>query len=132
MITVLRQADENDLSFIFSSWLKSYRNQQKFVSSEIYFEGQHKLIELILRESHCIVICPVDDPDSIIGYVVYKDNAMHWIYVKSVFRNLGMARKLLTVFENGEPTSYSHFSAAVHFLLSDDCIFNPYSYLENT
>jgi hypothetical protein len=126
---ILREANENDVSFIFSSWLKSYRNTQKYVNSDVYFKGQHDLIELILRTSNVVVICTEDDEESIIGYVVYRGNTLHYIYVKSVFRNLGMARQLLSVFDSGKPRQFSHFTPAIYFLFSD-AIYNPYAYLE--
>lgn len=130
MKILLRQADESDLSFIYSSWLKSYKNTQKHVDTDIYFKGQHKLIEKILNVSNVIIVCPEDDTETIIGYIVYRDDKLHWIYVKSVYRNLGMARILLTVFENGKPQCYSHYSPAVHFLFNDS-VYDPYSYLED-
>lgn len=130
MKILLRQANEGDLSFIYSSWLKSYRGIQKHVDSDVYFKGQHKLIETILSISNVIVVCPEDDTETIIGYVVYRGDKLHWIYVKSVYRNLGMARTMLTCFEDGKPQSYSHYSPAVHFLFNDS-VYNPYSYLED-
>jgi hypothetical protein len=130
MKVVLRQATADDTSFIYSSWLKSYRNTQKHVNSETYFKGQHDLITLLLNNSSVIVICPEDDPESIVGYMVYSDDVLHWIYVKSVFRNLGMAKTLMSVFPNGEPKQFSHFTPAVYFLLKESCTFNPYAHLE--
>lgn len=130
MKTIMREANENDLSFIFSSWLKSYRNTQKHVDSGVYFSGQHKLIELILQKSHAVIICPEDDQETILGYMVYSGNTLHWIYVKSVFRNLGMAKTLLTLIPFVQ--QYSHFTAAVYFLFPDKTVqFNPYAHLEN-
>jgi hypothetical protein len=125
----IRSMEESDVNFIFSSWLKSYRNTQKYVDSTIYFEGQHKLIEHILGNSDVYIAALDEDPDTIIGYAVVSGETLHWCYIKSTYRNLGFARIILDVaFKGEEPKFYSHFMPSVYFLCKN-AKFNPYAYL---
>jgi hypothetical protein len=128
----LRSMTDQDIPFIFSSWLKSYKNTQSHVDSDIYYKGQHKLIELILSNSSVLIASLDDDPETILGYTVFSVDTLHWIYVKSTYRNMGFATTMLNIaFQNKSPTYYSHFTPATYFLFKDKVRFNPYSYLEN-
>lgn len=98
-----RYAEKSDLSFIFSSWLKSFRGSPLAASVEnaAYFDGHHRLIEGVLR--HARVLCAVssEDPSQIYGWVCYEiPNAptppvVHYVYVKHSFRGFGIAKRLL-------------------------------------
>lgn len=129
----LRAASEEDINFIFSSWLKSYRQSDatKPFSDEIYFEGQRKLITQILMHSKAIMAVSVDDPSHIYGWVCFEPHSpfpvLHYVYVKHVYRTFGVGRMLL-----GEmlvsPVVYSH-DDSFKSRLPQGSYFNPYKTL---
>jgi ribosomal protein S18 acetylase RimI-like enzyme len=131
MSVIIRSMTEADIPFIFSSWLKSYKNSQPHVDSDIYYQGQHKLIECILQGNNVLISSPEEDQDTIIGYIVYSADCLHWLYVKSTYRNMGFARSMIDVaFQSKTPTYYSHFTPSVYFLFPNKTTrFNPYAYL---
>lgn len=97
----IRDAEEKDFPFIFNSWLRSYKTYQdvKSVPDEMYYKGQHKVIEDTLLVSNISIAYHVDDPDHILGYIVYEyeeptTSIIHWVFVKKPFREHGIARKL--------------------------------------
>lgn len=96
----IRDADAGDISFIFSSWLKSFRNglMSKHVDNTIYYQEHHKVIEKILKRSKIKIACSADDIANIVGWVCYEHVdglfVMHYAYVKHVFRNLGVFNEL--------------------------------------
>ncbi len=97
----IREADQSDVSFIFSSWLKSFQlgAMTRFVERTIYFNEQHKLIERLLQSSTVLVACDPDDPGQIYGYLCYEQiegiMCVHYTYTKQPFRALGVAKQLL-------------------------------------
>ena len=99
---MLRVGDKSDTSFIFSSWLKSYRNSAfaRNISNTIYFSEHHDIIENLLACSDVVVACNKNDQSQIYGYIVAsKINdklTVHYIYVKHPFRRMGIGRYLLT------------------------------------
>jgi len=96
-----RPLAEEDRSFIYSSWLKSYRNGTgcRNVDNSIYFFNHHKVVESLLQRAKTIVCCNSDDPKVIYGYVVYEEVegsfVLHYVYVKNIYRKLGLAKKML-------------------------------------
>ena len=129
----LRPAMDGDFNFVYSSWLKSYRQSEatKPFSDEIYFEGQRKLITQILMHSKVVVAVSVDDPSHIYGWVCFEPHSpfpvLHYVYVKHVYRTFGVGRMLLGEMLEG-PVVYSH-DDAFKSRLSQGSYFNPYKSL---
>lgn len=97
----IRDGDVKDEAFIFNSWLRSYKTSQdaKGVPDEMYYKGQHKVIEDTIAVSNTAVSYHAEDPDHILGYIVYEYDEpstciIHWVFVKKPFRENGIARKL--------------------------------------
>lgn len=59
-----------------------------------YSEHKHVVLNLILR-SRIMIACSAEDEDQIFGWVCYEKGLLHYIYVKTTFRNMGIGRRLL-------------------------------------
>jgi len=135
-----RTAGEADLPFIYSSWLKSYRNSNfaKPISNDVYYENHHDIIEDLLASSQVILACNVNDPAQIMGYVVAsKINGIltyHYLYVKHTYRRLGIGKLLFNVFEQpDQPACYTHETATAKKLAPRyNLIYNPYLIVINS
>lgn len=94
---IIRPPVEQDLNFIFNSWLKSYRNSSfaEHIPNDIYFTFQKEVIRLLLERSTIFVAVNPEDSSQVYGYLVFEDNIVHWCYVKFTYRKLGVMRKLL-------------------------------------
>jgi hypothetical protein len=124
---VIRPAVVEDVPFVFSSWLKSYRDSRAVsgISNTIFYANHHKVIERLIQKPYttCLVACAIDDPKQMYGYAVceYKDNiaVLHYCYVKFACRRFGVAKDLLKVLLSGpaiERVFYSHASKATENL----------------
>lgn len=97
----IRDANEEDVPFIFNSWLRSYRNSSfaRTLSNEVYYAGHHRLIERALKRCQVSVVCGLEDSGQIFGYSVTEKVTgvlvVHYIYVKDSYRNMGIANTLL-------------------------------------
>ena len=96
----IREARGNDLAFIYSTWLNSYRSDshhRKTCTKFVFFKEYPKVIDLILARSQVLVACLPDDENVIIGYLVCEtmNNILHYAYTKESFRNLGVAKSLI-------------------------------------
>src|SRR5271165_681887 len=95
----IRLGNKEDLPFIFSTWLKSFRYSSSFakeIDNETYYKFHQQVIERILSRSPSIYIaCDQLHPDTVFGYIVYEGPVLHFAYVKKSFRKLGIARALL-------------------------------------
>jgi hypothetical protein len=87
---------KGDLSFIYNSWLESYKESpDNPIKGEAYYDYHKMLIISILERSYISILCDPTDQDTIFGYAVYefKDDSivLHWIQVKYTFKRLGFA-----------------------------------------
>lgn len=131
----LRPANAEDVSFIFSSWLRSFRGSlfASSIMNEIYFSEHHKTIEKILKHYEVIVACNTEDPSQIYGFICagYTDNILtiHYIYVKHPFRRMGIAKAMLESYEyNHEYVGvYTHQTKIAQKLANKyNLIYHPY------
>lgn len=111
-----RQPTEADLPFIFSSWLKSFRNSNfaKNILNNTYYSEHHRIIEEILKISTVLLACDKSNVENIYGYIVAAklDNmfTIHYVYVKHTYRRMGLAGLLIGAFQLDprEPAYYTH------------------------
>jgi GNAT superfamily N-acetyltransferase len=105
----IRGVADEDVPFIFNSWLKSYRESGPIcsnVSNTIYYDSHHKLIQKILLRSQVFIACDNAFPDQIIGYIVGESIdgvfVLHYVYVKHNFRKKGVGKLLLNSFNHDQ------------------------------
>lgn len=126
----LRPAKEEDLPFVFQTWLRSFRQEMpKRCPSEIFYREHQKLLNRILEGSKTIVACSPNDSDQIFGYVTFEETSpatVHFTYVKKLFSKLGIGTALLLDASKGSKTiHYTHHTPAVNHL-KFELIHNPY------
>lgn len=138
----IREVEEADVPFIFSSWLKSYREAYavRFISNTVYYAQHHAAIERVLRRagSFVLVCCDKDDPSQIFGYAVCEKTTsggvFHWVYCKHPFRGFGIARALeqtAAALMEG-PISYTHCTRAMESISKRrDWVYQPYLFWSN-
>ena len=93
----------NDETFLLDSWLNAYRASPwaGAVPNNKYFDVYGDAIkELLTRGSKVLVACNPDNSSQILGWVCYElsargDKVVHFVYVKDVFRKLGIANSLI-------------------------------------
>ena len=133
----IRPYEAGDVSFIFSSWLKSYRGSPvvRSVPNTIYYAKHHEVIEKILSAAgtEVWVACHEDSPENILGYVVATHGndsvIIHWVYSKQMVRMQGLAKRLIKKAIDGShnPVSYTHYTKMVDILKGDaKASYNPY------
>jgi len=120
------------LPFVIHSWLKSFRNSgfAKHIPAHLYFASHHALIERLLkRGARACAAVFADDPDTLIGWMCTEGTVLHYLYVKHVFRRIGIGTKLLASLPES-PKFYSHLTyAGLGFRAKrlPQALYNPYA-----
>ena len=117
---VIRNGCSTDVSFIFSTWLKSYLfGGHPQPAERIYYSHHHALLEAILQHpsTYLKVACDKKDHDLIFGYVVWTiPDVVQFVYVKPSWRRLGIGNALLA--ETGitprSAITFTHWTKAGH------------------
>lgn len=133
----IRPANLEDIPFIFSSWLKSYRDAPavRSVPNTIYYAQHHKIIEQIFSSKglRVFIACDQEESSQIFSYVVGEVTpdgvTIHFIYSKFPFRNFGIATALekhLTDLNPGQ-VQFSHAGKNHDRLIKNrKYVYNPY------
>lgn len=130
-----RDACQQDVAFIFNSWLKSNRHSAGLfdVPTPVYFAQHHLLIEGLLKNCTTTMACNVDDASQIFGFIVYETvegtPVIHYIYVKEPYRQLGLGRVLTeqAQIDINKPFFTTHRTKVMRILDQKfPVIFNPY------
>ena len=97
----IRPAQADDISFIYSTWLRSYRNDSAIglsVRKSVFFESYRLVLDQILAKAatKVLVACKIDEPNVIYGYLVAEptEKILHYIFVKDAFRRFQIAKTL--------------------------------------
>jgi len=99
----IREATTDDHACIMASWLNTMRQTDTFrqLSNTVYFKHQKDLIIKLLTKYGALIVCVESQPDEIAGWFCgYRDKhtkklIVHFIYVKSLYHKLGLAKALL-------------------------------------
>lgn len=103
-----REPHPNDTNFILSTWLRGLYYGNSFyneIDQDSYFTNYDSIIKKILTKPDVIVkvCCLKEDDQVILGYCVAekKENYFicHWVFVKSIWRSIGIAKDLLNFFD---------------------------------
>jgi GNAT superfamily N-acetyltransferase len=126
----IRDAEAADMPFVVSAWTKSYWDALQvtcpvlahFINrNHFYNAGQREYIAFCIAAHGCRIAHLKSDPDQIIGFASGSKEAelLHYVYVKSAFRRLGVGRMLAAdvVGEGGGCLSVSHDSPRVSWLM---------------
>lgn len=138
----IRKLIESDLNFILSSFLNSFRKSHlaKDVNNSTYFQFLEANIKNKLRNSTTYVACNPDDVSQIFGYIIadkYQDNitAIHYVYVKEIYRELRICSKLIEKLEIDENTKVFNTVLAESPRAKSICkklnaVYNPFIFLK--
>lgn len=119
-----------DGPFIFDSWRRSYIGQSPFTQfiPRKEFDREHsKVISKLIERSTPRIAVKTEDPDVIVGYIVFEPNILHYVYVKEAFRGFGMCRKLIYDSKLIEGARATHLTMRGKNIISQSkFIYSPY------
>jgi ribosomal protein S18 acetylase RimI-like enzyme len=122
----LRKFQPTDLNFILGTWMESYFFFMPSRPPKHIFAKEHSLlINKHLPHCDCLIACAEDDENQILGYIITEKEILHYIYVKGMFRKLGIGSKLMSKL-NSEVV-HTHYTQPIkHFSHRYKLIYNPY------
>lgn len=117
---VLRPARRDDISFIFDSWLRSWRKSPwaGIVPNNVYYPLTRSVIEqLVARGAEFKVAALESNPDHILGWICYEllpartpdgpEAVIHYLYVKDPYLPLGIDDQLVAAVPGVKPGFYT-------------------------
>lgn len=98
----IRIACGEDLNFLYSTWLNSYRCDSligRSTKKSIFFDEYKRVLDSILSatKTETLIACLPQDEKVILGYLVFEEGILHYVFTKQDFRRMGIARSLFSV-----------------------------------
>lgn len=139
-ITLRGVSGKDDIAFIINAWLKSYEDAYfvRYIPSQIYFDEHRKMILKMIASEDTRVAVNQDDEDQILGFITFssqkisKTPVIHYLYVKSAFRKLGVGTELLreamheAKHEDKLPLVTTAYSGQFKRFCEKPFVYNPY------
>lgn len=129
---MVRPKTDNDMSFIYSSWLRSNRGSvmSTKIPNNTYYHEHKKVINFLLKEREISIdiLCSKDDPDHILGFISYENGIIHFLYIKYSYRKMGFANFLLEKVSNNSDIAFKTITHYNNYLRDKLALFdfNPY------
>ena len=91
---MIRPASQTDYHYLLANFVHSYRHSA--FASGVSNAVLRQLIEPLLSSWNCSIAAPLDQPEFIAAWLLYRDaNTVGWIHVRPTLRNKGLAAALL-------------------------------------
>lgn len=92
----LRKATDDDLRFVYASWLSNYWCNSR-MKQAVYQQGQRERMARLMQRSRVTVAHFPEVPDEILGWSCLDTDAetLHYLYVKGSYRRRNIGTALL-------------------------------------
>lgn len=94
----IRQATGKDLSFIYDTWLNSFRYDSplgKSCRNSVFFNEYKLVIDRVLSEAETLVAHTPENENLILAYLTFQPPfIVHYAFCKDAFRRLGITKAL--------------------------------------
>jgi hypothetical protein len=136
----IRRAHGDDLAFIYSTWVNSFRYDSslgKSCRNSIFFPEYNRIVDHILISPETKVLVAVhkiEDNDIIIGYLVYEGPHFHYAFTKEAFRKFGVCKALFTHAKGTDTSSFTHKTFSLDPILKkySELVYNPFPLFKQT
>ena len=127
----LRPMEATDRGFVLKSWVRSYAKSPDVVYAYAerrdFMEDYTPLVDGMMRRGQVVIAGLPENPDVIAAFLCVEGDTLHWLHVKSRFRECGIAGQLLAGLE-GIQLAYSHITppAERRLRIPDGWKYRPY------
>lgn len=137
MNVIVRTATQDDMPFIYSSWLNHQRHTfpNVIVPGRMYYKGETYRLDKLLEKTQVFVACTSEDQNQILAWVCATTAPtliVHYAFTKPTFRRLKIFTSILQlisdeIFKSDIPiTRISKEALSFNILHKFKFVFNPY------
>lgn len=108
----LRPMVDDDRGLVIDSWRRSFyksRDGATYPQLEQFYADYTPVVVDLVGRSRVYIACLKAESSAIVGWAALEDGVLHYVFVKRRWRQLGVAKWLLTRLGLLEaPTTYTH------------------------
>lgn len=126
-LIIIRDVAGGDINFIYDTWLNGlYFGNETFhlMREHIFKRNYQRVLNYLLSLPRCTIrVCALsEDHDTIIGYSVCRGTSLDWVFVKPIWRRLGVAKRIIPP----EIETFTHVTKMVRGFKPKEWEFNPF------
>lgn len=128
----IRGPRPTDLNFIQSTFLKSMKDESpvgRACTTRVFFKEFPQVIDHLLSKSQILIASYREAPDTILGYLIYEPEVIHYAYVRPSCRGYRIAREMIdTAFPGAKTLTFSQTTNMAKQIRKNhpELIFNPF------
>ena len=95
---LVRSPQPGDINFLLASTLKGLYYGSRFwgeVDQVAFFNNYEPYLKQLMLRRDIKVACLSDDQDVILGFSIFKDETLDWVFIKKSYRKLGIGKLLV-------------------------------------
>lgn len=107
----VRYMQPSELAYVKATWLKHYKEHSEFarpIRDSVYYPAHSRIVDHILKRARVAIAAHMDEPDVIMGFLVFEPALIHYAYVVSRARMLGVATEMLKAAGISNEFSFTH------------------------
>lgn len=126
---LLRNIQESDIAFVYSTWLKGLRygnDTFKQMKADTFFKHYEAVLDSYFKRPYfkVVIACLKDDPDIILGWAATEKDIVHFAFVKKAWRQQGILNSMLQNYVIHNCTHLTKIGNAIRLLKAIE--FNPF------
>lgn len=98
VISTRRFNEKTDAGFIVDSMPKEIyfdnKESRRGRVNKEWFQNFHEYLKDIFKSAHIAIATTLDDPNFILGYAIFQDTQLEFVYVKEAYRKQGIGTML--------------------------------------
>ena len=113
LLVNIRKAGPADLAFAFDTWRHSYKHQKPLTwDDKTYNLFMSDRMRRLHKRATILVATFVDYDDDLVGWVCAEPPLLHYVFVKKIYQNQGVARQLIAAagFPQDAPVFCTHWT----------------------
>lgn len=85
----------SEQNFVRKAWLRTSRaSWLRDIPKPVHYELHGRIIARLMAES-TVLVAETSQPGELAGFVCFDEAALHFVYVKDLYRRVGVGRQLL-------------------------------------
>src|SRR3990167_10017216 len=82
----IRPASLSDIPYITSTYLRTMQSEYSDMRTNTFFDWSANRLDNLIATSIILVAHPPDEPNLIVGYGLFSESSIHFVYVRKPYR----------------------------------------------
>ena len=120
----IRPASLSDVAYIASTYCRTMQSEYKDMHPDTYNQWSSNRLDNLIANSIVLVAHPPDEPNLIVGYGLFSESSIHFVYVRKPYRRTHTAKRLVSHWVSNThqtpPFTITHITNPIRTIKAND------------